>query len=267
MSSWYPWSHNPARKYFGIVLANHWGYELKLHSKYPSKSFGAAEKSVIKSAITELPESPLQLLLYRILETLGPPPEELIIKSFLIKPRREKVPKSYRIMVDAESFNAISGLTLMGMETRAIRKQFEAMLLPPNYRLEHIDRFRYQFWNVKEEEGWDIKCNKTLQNMLLSDPDLTESFHHLLDGALSDKNRRDIAMHYSLSLSASDRTREYLRASDSAILLQNKKMEIDDLQGADLAANIVSKTVNSGAKLGITPTTIPTEKTANLLDK
>ena len=266
MSTWYPWGHNPACKYFEIILAQHWGYKLERHVTYKSKSFGATEKAVIKSAISDLPESPLQLLLYRILETLGPPPEELIIKSFLIKPRREKVPKSYRIMADIECFSAISGLTIMGMDTRAIKREFEAMLLSPNYKLEHLDRYRYQFWNVKEEEGWDINCNKTLKNMLLSDPDLTESFKHLLDGALSDKSRRDIALHYNILLSPAERTREYLRASDTAILAQNQNMKNNDLKSADMSASILSKTVNSGVKLGITPSITSGKKNPNLLD-
>ena len=266
MSSWYQWEHNPARKYFGIKLAQHWGYELKLHAKYPSKSFGAREKAVIKSAIAELPDSPFRLLLFRILETLGPPPEILVIKSFVLKPKREKFSSSNRIMLDTECFDSIIGLAIMGMDSRSIRREFAAMLFPPNYSLEQIDRFRYHYWNVKPEEGWSHKSQETLKKLILSDPDLTTSFEHTLDGALSDKSRRDIALHYKLLLSPSDRTREYLRASDSAILAQNKNIENNDLKSADLAASIVSKTVTSAAKLGITPPTAAQKKNPNLLD-
>ena len=267
MSSWYQWTHNPARKLFEIILAMLWGYELKLHGKYPSKSFGATEKSVIKKAIDELPESPLKLLLYRILETLGPPPKILTIRSFVLQPKREKFSSSNRIMLDTECFNAITGLTIMGMDSRSIKREFAAMLLPPNYSLEQIDRFRYHYWNVKPEEGWDHKSNEMLKHMILSDTDLTEAFNHLLEGALSDKSRRDMALHYKLLLSPEDRTREYLRAGDNAILLQNQLLESEDLKSADLAANIVSKTVNSGSKLGITPPTARSENKSNLLDK
>ena len=266
MSSWYQWEHNPGRKFFEIKLVPHWGYKLERHAVYQSKSFGAREKALIKSAIAELPDSPLRLLLFRILETLGPPPEFLVIKSFVLQPKREKFSSSNRLMLDTECFDSITGLAMMGMDSRSIRREFAAMLLPPNYSLEQIDRFRYQFWNVKPEAGWDHRSQEALKKMILSDPDLTMSFQHLLDGALSDKSRRDIALHYKLLLSPSDRTREYLRASDSAILLQNKKMEIDDLEGAGLAANIVAKTVSSSAKLGITPSTTAQKKNHNMLD-
>ncbi len=266
MSAPYPWKANPGKTFFGIKLATHWGYKLERHAVYQSKSFGAREKAVIKSAIAELPESASQLLLYRILETVGPPPEILIIKSFVLQPKREKISSSNRIMLDTECFNAITGLALMGMDSRRIRREFAEMLLPPNYSLEQIDRFRYHFWNVKPEEGWDHKSQEALKGLILADPDLTTSFQHLLDGALSAKSRRDIALHYKLSLSPSDRTREYLRASDNAILAQNKNIENNDLKSADLAASIVSKTVNSAARLGITPPTAAQKKNPNLLD-
>ncbi len=266
MSSWYRWEHNPARKFFEIILAMYWGYELKLHAKYKSKSFGAAEKAVIRNAIAELPESPAQLLSYRILETVGPPPEELMIKSFLLQAKKEKVSQSNRIMVDAECFNTITGLSILGMDARGIKNEFKSMFFTPSYSLENIDRFRYQFWNVNPNEGWDHKSNEMLKHIILSDPDLTEAFNHLLEGALSEKDRRDMALHYRLALSPSDRTREYLRASDNAILAQNKNIENNDLKSADLAASIVSKTVNSAAKLGITPPTAAQKKNPNLLD-
>jgi len=253
------------RKFFAIILAQYWGYELKRHKTYPSKSFGTSEKSAIKVAIYELPESPTQLLSLRILETVGPPPDDLIIKSFVLQPKREKYSSSNAIMRDTECFNAITGEAIMGMDTRSIKQEFAEMLIPPNYSLEQIDRFRYQFWNVKPEEGWDHKSRESLKRLILSDPDLTAAFQHLLDGALSDKSRRDIALHYKLSLSPSDRTREYLRASDNAILLQNMKIEMDDLEGANIAASIVAKTVSSGAKLGITPPTTILKKNNNLL--
>ncbi len=156
---------------------------------------------------------------------------------------------------------------MMGMTPYTIKREFEAMLLPPSYRLEQIDRFQFQFWNVKEAAGWDHKCNETLKKLILSDADLTESFKHLLEGALSNKNRRDIALHYRLMLSPEDRTREFLRAGDAAILAQNKQIENNDLKAADLLASIVSKTVNSGLKLGITPPTASQKKNPNLLDK
>ena len=266
MSSWYPWAHTPMRKFFAIILAQYWGYELKRHKTYPSKSFGTREKTAIKKAIYELPESPTQLLSLRILETVGPPPDELIIKSFVLQPKREKYSSSNRIMLDRECYNAITGLAIMGMDTRSIKREFAEMLIPPNYSLEQIDRFRYQFWNVKPEEGWDHKSQESLRKLILSDPDLTAAFQHLLEGALSEKGRREIAMHYKLMLTASDRTREYLRASDLAILLQNKKIESDDLKGATEAANILSKTISSGAKIGITPSITTPKKNNNLLD-
>ncbi|MCF7822792.1 MAG: hypothetical protein K9N35_01325 [Candidatus Marinimicrobia bacterium] len=268
MSSWFRWEHNPSRKFFGIELAKYWGYELKLHTRYPSKAFGATEKTVLRTAISELPDTSLQLLQYRILEVLGPPPKELIIKSFLLQAKKEKVSQSNRIMVDAECFNRITGLSILGMDTRGIKNEFKAMFFPPNYSLEHIERFRYHFWNVNPNEGWDHKSNEMLKHIILSDPDLTEGFKHLLEGALSDKkNRRDMAQHYNLSLSPADRTREYLRVGDNAILLQTQLLEREDLKGADLMASIISKTINSGAKLGITPPTTRSEINPNLLDK
>lgn len=267
MSSWYPWVHTPMRMFFAIILVQHWGYELKRHAIYPSKSFGAREKTAIKKAIYGLPESPNQLLALSILEVLGPPPKDLIIKSFVLQPKREKYSSSNRIMLDTECYNAITGLAIMGMDSRSIKREFADMLLGPNYSLEQIDRFRYQFWNVKPEEGWDHKSQESLRKLILSDPDLTQSFQHLLSGALSDKRRRDIALHYKIMLSPADRTREYQRASDNALLIQNKKIESNDLHGANEAANLLSKTINSGAKIGIIPATTPPKKNNNLLNE
>jgi len=267
MSALYSWGHNPAHVYFEIILVPYWDYELKKHSVYKSKTFGASEKTVIRNAIDELPESPLKLLLYKILETVGPPPEILTIKSILLKSRSEKVPKSYQLMFDSECFNMITGFSIMGMETYDIKKEFQAMSFKPNYSLEQIERFRSHFWNVKEKEGWDHNCSEALQNIIRSDQVLSASFKHLLEGALSDKNHRDKALHYNLSLSPDDRALEYLRACDNAILVQNQKIQNGDLKGADLAATIVSKTINSAAKLGVTPPISTQKRSSNLLDQ
>ncbi|NQV15117.1 hypothetical protein HQ531_06630 [bacterium] len=251
MNKKYPWSANPGRKYFEILLAENDGHVLKRNGRYPAISFGSREKKALQTGIEKLPNGPIQLLLFHILVRTESPPTELHIKTPLLAGRGEKVPISFRIMRDLESLNLITGLAQMQMVTYDIKKVLDSLPLPPDYTLINIDRFLNQYWSVKDKEGWELDSNEYLRDLILSETELTDAFRSLLEGALSNKSRSDISLHYHLPFSPSVLTSEFRRSSEIALMKQNALLESDNYEDAETLSNVLSRTVNTSIKVGV----------------
>jgi len=251
-----PWGDNPARKQFEIDLANTQGQKLKLHQTYAVKSFGSKEKNAIRASIDSLPESPHKKLSFHFLEHIGDPPPTYKIKTFLFKARNEKRSQSHYIMADQEVYNLATGLYILQADSHTVKMELSNMPIPPHFSLEELDRFRYQYWNVSYREDWSLEANTTLKNLIQSEPTLAEAFKPLLEGAYSNKGRSEMAMHYNLTPSPGANTREFRKGATLALQKQNHHLECGEYEQANICSNILSRTVNTGNKVGVT---VPTK--------
>ena len=147
MSSCYQWEHNPARKFFDILLATFWGYPLVMHKTYLYKSFGREERAHLKKEIEKLPNSPLRQLLLSILKVVQPPAGSFKIKSFKLKDDRDKLVHTHEIMADLHVFFRVAGLSWLNMNSVEIFTNIKHHSIQMIYREKHIARFLYQYWN------------------------------------------------------------------------------------------------------------------------
>ncbi len=251
MNKFYPWGANPGHKIFEIILAKHNGYDLVKHGRYVAEKFGSEEIKVIQKGLEELPDRLIKKLYLKILEQTEGPPREYPLKQFKLSARNEPVPVSYSIMGDPECLNLITGLSMMQMKPNEIIRHVNTLPFPPEYRIEHVSRFCYQFWNVSEKEGWTHQYTEYLRSLIQSDSELKESFEHLLAGALSKKSRREIALHYNLTLSPSDRSHEMQRSCDLALGNMNQHLEAGDAKMASSFSGTLQRNINIGAAVGV----------------
>ncbi len=195
-----PWSANPARVFFQIILATFWGLELKMHKTYKSKSFGAEERNALKEGLLKLPDCPLRKVLLRIAAVVGPPPNTFQIKSFQIKNPNESVIMTHEIMGNPYTFTQVAALGLMKKSTHEILRNLWSQLLIDEYKEDHIARFLAQFWLTSLASGWTVHDREALSTFLVSFDDLPDSFRELLDYPLSNMNPVLLYAHYGVSI-------------------------------------------------------------------
>ena len=195
------WSANPARCFFLIILATHWGYKLEIHKEYKAKRFGKDEREALKTGILRLPDCPLRDLLLFIARIIEPPPATFKIKTFQIKEPNQKVVMTHEIMGDIPTFERVAALSLLGRNTFEILHNLNNYLLIEDIQERHIARFLAQFWQVERSKGWTTQDRAVLKEVLLSDPSLSISFKEIINFPLSNKQRVELFPRYDIPIS------------------------------------------------------------------
>jgi hypothetical protein len=228
MANRFPWALNPAYKLFEIILARDQDPPLKQHKSYRLKPLNSKRRDLLRKELLRLPRGVNRTLYLKMVDMISDPPEEITIKNFLLSSRGEKVPVSYQIMADTELNMLIMNLALLNIETLTIKSHIANLPLAPRFTLESIDRYLYQFWNVRQNSQDVFSQRETLKDLLLSDTDLSNGFEPVLSAALSDGTRTSIIQRMGLQLDPVDRKKIILKTQDQALLkLHQLPIDVD----------------------------------------
>ncbi|NQT61367.1 MAG: hypothetical protein HQ556_00275 [Candidatus Marinimicrobia bacterium] len=200
MSFSYQWEHNPARKYFEILLAVFWGYPLVMHKSYQYKTFGREERAYLRTEIEKLPLCPLRELLLSILKVVQPPTGSFKIKSFKLQEDGDKLVHTHEIMADPHVFFRVAGLAWLNVNSVEIFTNLKHHSIQMIYKEKHIARFLYQYWNVRTQLGFSAKSRTALIYHMRASDNLLRTFKLLVKGAWSDLTPLELAKIYDIPL-------------------------------------------------------------------
>jgi hypothetical protein len=200
MSTPFHWDHNPARKWFDILLAIFWGYSLVMHKTYQYKSFGPAARAYLKKEIKKLPLSPLRELLLSILKIVQPPTGSFKIRSFKLKEDSDKLVHTHEIIADPHVFFRIAALAWLNADSVAIFTNLNHHALNMIYKEKHISRFIYQFWNTGSQHGYSTISRTALIAHIRASESLLNKFKPIIEGAWSDLTSLELAKIYDIPL-------------------------------------------------------------------
>ena len=200
MSTPFHWDHNPARKWFDILLAIFWGYSLVMHKTYQYKSFGPAARAYLKKEIKKLPLSPLRELLLSILKIVQPPTGSFKIRSFKLKEDSDKLVHTHEIIADPHVFFRIAALAWLNVNSVEIFTNLSNHSINMIYKEKHISRFLYQFWNTRSQLGYTTKSRSALTDHIRTNESLLKKFKPMINGAWGDLDPLELAMIYDIPL-------------------------------------------------------------------
>jgi hypothetical protein len=200
MSTHFLWEHNPARKYFEILLASYWGYSLVMHRTYKFKSFGCDERDHLKKELEKLPMSPLRELLLSILKVVQPPTGSFKLKTFKLKETGDKLVHTHEIMADPHVFFRVASLSWLNVSSVETFSNLTNHSINMIYKEKHIARFLYQYWNIGTLLGNSTTSRAALQEHIRANESLLEKFKPMIDGIWSDLNPLELTKIYDIPL-------------------------------------------------------------------
>ncbi len=253
------WPDMPFKPYVENKLLETYGLKPRRGRWYTTEPFTKESRAAVTALVDyDLPDSLLKKIILNTIQHVDGPPAEIHCDVPKATARGEHESISHMIMCRSEIEQNIHALLHFNYSTSSILNELKSLPMIKNLRLESLDRYIKQFWNIRPSSGWTWRNQKSFKAFIERDPHLRSAFAYLLHWLWSDKPLAEVAEYFGKGFEPD--TREAFQTSlvDKALLLQKIAMNTGDLNAANLGSQVTARIIRNTKDMGMTiPVTPP----------